>query len=586
VSTGVLVALAVVAAGALMLALSAGAIASHPPSCTRNPLALNVAVAPELAPAVRAVAQDFNARQQPSRGRCIRIGVTAQDPAGAAALIDGQAAAHGAAVPAAWIPDSSLWVDVARSFPLGARAVQPAGIDVASSPLVLVTPRAVEQSTRIFAAPAGWSVLLPPSAGGPPASLRLRAALPDPAASAAGLATLLELSKLLGHTAAAQSELSSFEHGVQATGQFASPASLAALVASAGPPLDSRPVTVTTEQAVLAYDRAHPSAPLTADYPVSFQAGLGSPVLNYPYVVTTISPLLARAARKFGLALQQPQAVTAIRYAGFRSAAGTGAAMPGYTGLRGQVLQQAATPAAGAVQAAEQDWARLRPAPAALIVADTSPAMSAAAAGGGDLEQQAITAADLTAALLPGSAQAGEWQVPGPAAGSTTTSGTATGGTTTPAAGGTAGTYRELVSLGPLDSPASARPGALARGELLGQVTAALRAGGSQASVALNDTVLAAARKVAAASRPGGPAAVIVITAGSDGGKDAPASTLETGLHALASHHVQVIAIVLGHGDDLATWQQAAADSGGAVYQVTAPAQLGTAIRGVLARLR
>ncbi len=571
-----LVALAVVASGALMVTLSAGAIASRPPSCTRNPLALNVAVAPELAPAVRAVAQDFNARQQPSRGRCIRISVTPQAPASAAALIDGQAPARGAVAPAAWIPDSSLWVDVARSFPLGARAVQPTGADVASSPLVLVTPRAVEQSTRIFAAPAGWSVLLPKSAGGPPAALRLHAELPDPAASAAGLAALLELSKLLGHTAAAQSELASFERGATATGQFSSTASLAALVASAGPPLDSRPVTVATEQAVLAYDRAHPGAPLAASYPVSFKSGLGSPVLDYPYVVTTTSSLLARAAREFGLALQQPQAVTEIRYAGFRSPDGTGAVMPGYAGLRGQVLQRVPPPAAGTVQAAEQDWARLRQDPTALIVTDASPAMSAAAAGGGDLEQQAVTAASLTAALLPGGAQAGEWQVPGPAP----------AGSATPAAGTSADGYRQLVSLGPLDSPATAQVGAPARADLLRQVTAKLRAGGSQARVALNDTVLAAARKVAAASQAGAPAAVIVITAGTDGGKDLPASALETGLHALASHHVQVIVIVLGHGDDLATWQQAASETGGAVYQVTAPAQLGTAIRGVLARLR
>lgn len=582
VSTGVLVVLAVLASGALMVTLSASALVPHP-SCTRNPLVLNVAVAPDLAPAVADAARDFNAQQVPAHGQCIKVSVSAQAPSSAAAVIDGQAGSDGAAPPGAWIPDSSLWVDVARSFPLGARAVQPSGIEVASSPLLLVTPRPVEAATRIFAAPAGWSVLLPASQGGPPAALRLHPELPDPAASAAGLATLTELGRLLGHSTTARADLAAFERDVQATAQPASPAALAAFVSSAGPPLDSRPVTVTTEQAVIAYDQAHPGAPLAARYPVSFRPGLGSPVLDYPYVVTTTSPALARAAREFGLALEQPDSVTAIRYAGFRSADGTGAVTPASFGLRSQVLQRAPAASAGAAQATEQAWARLRPSPALLIVADTSPAMSRPAAGGGDLEQQLVTAAGLTTALLPGSARAGEWQVPaGPG-----------GGTASPAPGTAASSYRQLVSLGPLDAPVSGAP---ARSARLAAATAALRpapgggaaGGAAQSRLALNDAVLAAAKKLAAASRPGAPAAVILITDGTDGSRDLPGATLTSRLHALAAagRHVQVITILLGSGADAGPWQQVAAAAGGAVYQVTDPAQLGTAIRGVLARLR
>ncbi len=49
-------------------------------------------------------------------------------------------------------------------------------------------------------------------------------------------------------------------------------------------------MTVTSEQAVLQYDRLHASQPLAARYPWSRAPGLGSPELDYPYLVTASQP--------------------------------------------------------------------------------------------------------------------------------------------------------------------------------------------------------------------------------------------------------------------------------------------------------
>ena len=65
----------------------------------------------------------------------------------------------------------------------------------------------------------------------------------------------------------ARTRLTDFVFSAQSSAQFDDPASLAAFVTLASPPLDAHPVTVTTEQAVLSYDAAHPGQPLAARYP-------------------------------------------------------------------------------------------------------------------------------------------------------------------------------------------------------------------------------------------------------------------------------------------------------------------------------
>ncbi|HEY4702459.1 MAG TPA: substrate-binding domain-containing protein, partial [Streptosporangiaceae bacterium] len=280
-STGALVAIAVVFSLVLLIGLSVQAVAAHA-SCSSSPLLLNVAVNDDLAPAVAQVAQNFNKQQHTAGGRCVTVQVTEQSSDAVAARLERPGSGAGQAPVQAWIPDSSLWVDVARSYPDGARAIQPTGTEVAESPLMMVMARTVANQTRAFASPAGWNVLLPAGASG----LGLKVAIPDPTESAAGLATLVQLSRLLGSGATARATFTNFVLSAESTKEFVSPTSLASFVSTAAAPWHSRDVTVTSEQAVIAYDRANPAETLAAQYPAGLQAKLGTATLDYPFVLT------------------------------------------------------------------------------------------------------------------------------------------------------------------------------------------------------------------------------------------------------------------------------------------------------------
>jgi Bacterial extracellular solute-binding protein len=357
VSALALAAAALLLAGCVMAALTAQAVLDRR-SCARHPAVLDVAASGDIAPVIDNVARRFNRRR--TRAGCVQVRVTAVPPAVAAARIDGQ---HPAAkLPAidAWIPDSSLWVDIARRFPVGARAIRLTGLSLARSPLLIVMPGPVAARTPQFDASVGWSFLLPASAGGPPSDLRLRADLPDPARSSAGLATLIEIGRLVGlHSPAAsraRAKFIRFAQHAHVTARLDNPASLASFVALAGARPPGRPVTVASEQAVIAYDRSHPRAPLAARYPVSARRWLGTPELDYPYVLTTANPLLRQVSAEFERALRQGYVASLVRYLGFRTADGIGDAIPASDGLSSQPLTVADPPGAGQAQAILQTW--------------------------------------------------------------------------------------------------------------------------------------------------------------------------------------------------------------------------------------
>ena len=329
-----------------MITLTARAVITRA-SCSDTPVVVDVAASDDIAPAVQTVARAFNNQDFRVRGRCAEVQVNEgdsaaeSDPAAAAGQIDGQAAPHGTTPIDAWIPDSTLWVDVARSYPVGAQDVQPTGQSVARSPLLLVTTAAVATKTHVFDAPPDWSVLLPPSYGGPPASLGLSVDLPDPTDSAAGLASLIQVSRQLGFGAAARTAFTKFVLSVESTENFDSPSALQQFVQSTEAPIYRQAVTVASEQAVLAYDKANPSAPLDARYPTGTSAALGSPELDYPYVLTTSAAAPLQAATEFGNYLQTSYARSVIRYYGFRSSDGKPDVMPASAGLGSQPLQLA-----------------------------------------------------------------------------------------------------------------------------------------------------------------------------------------------------------------------------------------------------
>ncbi len=521
-------------------------------TCSNSPAVVNVAVSADIAPAIQTVARGFNNQNISAGGHCVEVQVTEGNSAAEAGQIDGQAPQNGMPAIDAWIPDSSLWVDVARTYPLGAEDVQPTGKSVARSPLMLVTTPAVAARTQIFDSPPSWSLLLPSSYGGPPASAGISVDLPDPTDSSAGLATLVEISRRLGDTATGRAAFTKFVFSVSSTEDFDSATGLEQFVASTQAPFDRQAVTVASEQAVVSYDRAHPHAPLDARYPVGVSKSLGSPELDYPYVLTTSKTVPLAGAVAFGDYLQSSYAKSAIRYYGFRSANGVPDVIP--ASLSSQELQLATAPSAMQAESNVQAWAKLGLGSRDLDLIDVSQAM---AQPDGDGTQTLHQLLDQTAsrglALFPDSTSMAMWEM-----------GADGNSVSDP--------YTQLVSMGPLP----ADYGLIPRRTQLQELNLTLPIG--HGTLALHAAILAAYEEMTKTYAPNYSNAVLVLTAGVDGARnDLPLSTLLAKLKALYNPNkkVELVILMFGQQGDFAALQQIANATSGVAYQVSSPSEIG-----------
>jgi Ca-activated chloride channel homolog len=557
IKTRSLVLLAVVACLAVLIGRGSAQIISQD-SCTKHPVNINVAVSSDIGPAIQRIAEVFNRQQHQVDGKCIAARISQGPPAEAAAQIDGQLPSSKTRIDA-WIPDSSLWVDEARGLPEGATNVQPAGFSVARSPLMIVMPNAAAAAKVPEFRKAGWKLLLPTSAGGPPAPKGLRVDLPDPTQSAAGLATLIEIGRLLGSGASARVRFTRFAYQSEVTPYFDDPVSLTSFVQLAAPPLDGLPVTVTSEQAVVTYDDANPHQPLAAVYPTGSSAELGSPELDYPYVLTTSNRLRYAAAKAFGRMLTTPYAEGVIRYAGFRvgQGAGTPDQFPRSFGL-GQQLLQVAPPAPPTAAPSElQDWNTLALPSRNLALVDVSAAMNVPAnpadPSGPTLENEMSQTAALGLALFAGSSNLGLWEFADKLDGNLP--------------------YKPLVPVGPLTGDV----GRFSRRALLDNIARELHADGGS-DVALYGSILAAYKYMQRTYSAKFINTVVVLTSGVENAPgDITAQDLIKKLteSARPGRRVTVIIIIFGKSAVYRQLQGIAHATGGQAYQITNAQDIG-----------
>ena len=551
VGTAKLVTIAVAIAALCMITLTTKAVISHA-SCTNSPVLVNVVTSDDIAPAIQTVARAFNNQNATAAGRCVEVQVDQASSAAEAAQVDGQASQQGAAVDA-WIPDSSLWVDVARSYPVGAQTVQPTGKSVARSPLMLVTTKEVAAATGIFDYPASWSVLLPSAYGGPPTSLGISVDLPDPTDSASGLASLIEVSRQLGTGATARTAVTDFALGVNDTEDFDSPGALAQFVQTTQYPFNRKAVTVATEQAVIAYDKANAKTPLAAEYASSPNKALGTPELDYPYVLTTSKTAELQGATDFGNYLQTDYARAVIRSYGFRSTDGVPDFMPTAAGLSAQPLQLASNVSATEAAANLQVWQRLGLGFRDLVLTDVSPAMNQPSGLDNLTIEQLLEQTSLRGlGLFPDGTQMGLWQLG--------------------KSNSLSQPYTQLVPIGPL----SANFGLLTRRAQIQQIDeTTTTASGTQA---LNDAILDAYKMMTATYAPSYSNAVIVLTSGVDSAPgDMSLSSLLSQLQKLynPSRKVAIVAIMFGQQGNYTALQEIADATGGAAFRVSDPTQIG-----------
>lgn len=542
-----LVAIAFALAAACMIGLSAQAVVSHA-MCSNSPVLLNVAVSTDIAPAVQKVATEFNDQNHTSAGRCVQVQVSPEASDAAAQGVDGsQARKSGMPGFDAWIPDSSLWVDIARSFPQGAQNVQSTGISVARSPVMMVTTKTVASEMEAFTQPVGWDLLLPPSLGGPPSSLGITVDLPDPAESAAGLAATIEVSRDLGKTTAARTAFTAFVQTADTTTDTDTPGALENFVLSSN---QSRGVTVASEQAVLQYDKQHPNSPLVARYPSGMNSKLGTPELDYPYVLTTSTRTKAGAANVFGNFLQSAYAQSVVRYYGFRSADGAHDAMPKSAALNSQALQVASAFSATEPSSTLQVWTKLGLHSNDLVLVDVSSAMKNPDGIGSTLEQELSATAVEGLGLFPKSTHMGQWLI---------------GQSTSPKQ-----PDLPVVSLGAL----TADVGLITREQQLLEILKSVRNFGGNPM--LYQAILNAYKTMTLDYEPNAGNAVVVLTAGVDGSHDLPLSQLLTQLKALyqPSKKVEIVILQFGTLGNFNAMKQIANATGGAAYEVARPSEV------------
>ena len=395
-------ALAGVIACTLLVAFGAEAVVSRA-SCTDHPVVVNLAASPDIAPAISHVAKYFNAEHNDVQGHCAVVHVTSVQSPAAAAQISGTNSAAGSAAFDAWIPDSSLWVNVARSSPAGAQLVQQTSVSVARSPLMIVMPRSVAAQLPAYGSTVGWQFLLPQRVGGPATGLGLHVEFPDPAQSSAGLATLIQLQQLLGTGSTAQAGFADFVLNVQVTPGARTLTSLASL---AQPPAAARrTVTIASEQSIAQFDRAHPAELLAGRYPAQ-----GTPELNYPYALTSANQLERKAGQEFENALKSSYATSYVRYMGFRSDTGSAPGWIGQYGLDTGQPKLTGSAAPGQAETSLQAWQKLSLGSRDLVLLDVSEQMATPVAPDGTtLEQVLIQASSLGLTHFPDSTQMGIW---------------------------------------------------------------------------------------------------------------------------------------------------------------------------------
>jgi Bacterial extracellular solute-binding protein len=381
--------------------------------------------------------------------------------------------------------------------------------------------------------------------------------LPDPVQSATGLATLVEARRLIGDRPGARDKFTAFVHNLVPTTSFDDPQSLHYFATLAQPPWDTRAVTVSTEQAVEAYNRANARLPLTAFYPSNEYN------LDYPFVLTTSAPLKVQTADEFEQVLRSSFAAAYVREAGFRTASGQADQTGSQFGIIGSLQPAVALAEPGEAGAALQEWNRLNLGDRSIVLIDVSAAEGLPLAPGAPTRLQVLSqAASLGLSLFPDSTEMGIWEY------STHMNG--------------ALPYREMVAMGPLPDPL----GLLTRRQQLEQIANTIRPKAG-ASAAMYVSILAAFHEMTALYEPGHVNALIVLGSGIDTDRsDISLGQLLTSLRKAYNPErpIEIITVTAGTDGELAVLKQITAIAHGASYTVAQPSDIASVFFDAIAR--
>jgi Ca-activated chloride channel homolog len=507
-----------IAAGVVVLLLVGGvvwAVVGSGGDCEQRPT-VAVAVAPELGDVAEALLTDLPALEDGAV--CPVAEVTAQEPLQTVADLG---ALEADALPAVWVPDSSLWT--ARVPDAG---LEPDG-NLASSPVVLATSRAAVDELGWAETPPTWAQAL---------TSDQPLAVPDLATSAEGLGALAAVRSSLGGGEEADNAV---VEAVLAAERSGGPGPSDALITASEGSADA-PLVPVSEQEVYAFNAGIEDPQLVAVYPSE-----GSPFLDYPVLrVGAASGADARAVEAVATRLTSPEAQDRVRQAGFRGVGGE--APPGAgeaSGVREQVPEPLQLDPAEVLGLFDR-LASLAAPSRLLAVFDVSTSMRAEV-GDGTRATLARDAAKSALTLFPEDSAIGLWVFARELNG--------------------ANDWVELVPTRTLDADAGGQPQRDAINEQLDTIPDRLAPGGT----GLYDTTLAAVRAARADYDPTSVSSVVIVTDGRDEddgsiGLDELVRTLEA--EADETRPVKVIAIALGPEADLSALERIGEATGGAAY--------------------
>ncbi|MEE2052705.1 substrate-binding and VWA domain-containing protein [Nocardiopsis tropica] len=538
-AAALVIVLGLTAAGVYMFGESDG--------CGGSDIALDVAVSPELAPAVDQVASDFNAGENRVDGRCVRAEVRQVDSANVAYQITGSGATMGDTESDVWIPDSSMWPRLVQSQ-AGDAVITETGTSVARSPLVLAELAEFADGEAALA----WADVIPTSAPGEASGRSVRVV--DPARSSTGLSTLSLLQSALERSSPdADTFNAHMTAALQALHQGASSDEDAAFLALSGGQADSPPAMVMSEQAVWRYNAAHEEASARANYLEG-----GTYYLDYPYVVRSEDSDITRAAEVFREAVRSDEALPHLLAQGFRGPDDQmdPAVLTEDVGFTEDAPEELPVPSDGAVTDLTRSWNQLKMDSRVLAIVDVSGSMLAEVPGTGMTRMQ-VTGAAATEGLqmFTPTSELGLWEF------STDVNNNLH--------------YQELA---PVRELQATEDGGTEHRDAIAGALAGLRPR-PQGDTALYETYLAAYQEMSRTYRPDRTNVILMLT---DGDNDNPGGMeldeLMTQIDGMASPSRPIPIITIAFGPDvqnLEPLQEIAAATGGAAYMTEDPTEIG-----------
>ncbi|WP_212822096.1 substrate-binding domain-containing protein [Polymorphospora rubra] len=536
---------------------------------------LNVAAAPEIAPAVEAAAQAWIEDGAAVDGRCVAVTVSGTDPVDVAAAVAGLhgislagvGRASGTAVmPDVWVPDSSTWLLRLSAAAPGFAPTNNAS--VAHSPVVVAMPEPVATSFGWPDEQLTWTDLLQQITTG----TQLRTGIVDPTRDSAGLSLLLAIGGAASAAGDGAQQAMTGALRALATGRSALRQDLVARFPRSADPAavaSALSAAALSEEDVIAYNAARPPISLAALYPQP-----ASMSLDYPYAVLPgTDPARAAAAEALfsvldTTAFKDRLGARGLRGPdgswgqGFEAPRGARAGLPeppsaapqptassdaGGSGAPGGAPAGGPDPAA--VDRALSTWTAVTLPARMLAVIDVSGSMlqRVPTAGGATRMQVTLQAAQRGLGLFDDSWAVGLWTF------------------STELAGGR--DYREEQPVGPLSSQ---------RSRLLASLNAITPK--PTGDTGLYDTVLAAYESMQEGWEPGRVNSVVMLTDGRNDDADGISQEkLLADLQALVDPRrpIQVVIIGIGDGVSRDELESITKVTGGGVFVTEDPAKIG-----------